>query len=103
MAWVHIAIAGLLEVAWTVTLKLSNGFSNFIPTAATTAVTLISFYFLSLALKTVPVGTTYAALAGIGAVGTVIAGMMMFGEVYTPIRLFCIALIVGGVVGLRFF
>jgi quaternary ammonium compound-resistance protein SugE len=103
MAWVHIIIAGLLEVAWTVTLKLSDGFSNFVPTAATTAVTLISFYFLSLALKTVPIGTTYAVLAGVGAIGTVIAGIALFGEVYTPLRLFCIMLIVGGVVGLRFF
>lgn len=103
MAWIYIVIAGLLEVAWTVTLKLSEGFTNFIPTALTTVVTIASLYFLSLAVKTIPVGTTYAVLAGIGAVGTVIAGIVFFGETYQPIRALCIAFIVIGVIGLRMF
>lgn len=103
MAWIYIVIAGLLEVAWTVTLKLSEGFTNFIPTALTTVVTIASLYFLSLAVKTIPVGTTYAVLAGIGAVGTVIAGIVFFGETYQPIRAICIAFIVIGVIGLRMF
>jgi quaternary ammonium compound-resistance protein SugE len=101
MAWIHILIAGLLETTWAVTLKLSNGFTNFLPTAATTAVTILSFFFLSQALKTIPVGTTYAVLAGIGAIGTVIADIVLFGESYGLVRYLCVALIVIGVIGLR--
>lgn len=101
MAWIHILIAGLLEITWAVTLKLSNGFTNFLPTAVTTAVTLISYFFLSQALKTIPVGTTYAALTGIGATGTVIAGVLWFGESYGLVQSLCVALIVIGVIGLR--
>jgi quaternary ammonium compound-resistance protein SugE len=101
MAWIHILIAGLLEITWAITLKMSNGFTNFLPTAVTTAVTLISYFFLSQALKTIPVGTTYAVLTGIGATGTVIAGVIFFGESYGLIQSLCVALIVIGVVGLR--
>jgi quaternary ammonium compound-resistance protein SugE len=93
MAWFYLIIAGLLE--W------SEGFTNFAPTAATTAVTLASFYFLSQALKTIPVGTTYAVLSGIGALGTVMAGIFLFGEVYGPVRFLCVALIIAGVIGLK--
>jgi quaternary ammonium compound-resistance protein SugE len=103
MAWINILIAGLLEVTWTVTLKLSDGFTNFLPTAATTAVTIVSFYFLSQALKTIPMGTTYAVLTGVGAIGTVIAGILLFGETYGAMRLVCVGLILVGVVGLRIF
>jgi quaternary ammonium compound-resistance protein SugE len=91
MAWIYLIIAGLLEVAWSVTLKWSEGFTNFMPTAATTVVTLASFYFLSQALKTIPVG----------ALGTVAAGIFLFDEVYSPVRFLCVALIVMGVIGLK--
>ncbi|PZO13566.1 MAG: QacE family quaternary ammonium compound efflux SMR transporter [Leptolyngbya foveolarum] len=101
MAWIYLIIAGLLEVAWSVTLKWSDGFTNFMPTAATTVVTIASFYFLSQALKTIPVGTTYAVLSGIGALGTVAAGIFLFDEVYNPVRFLCVALIVMGVIGLK--
>lgn len=101
MAWINILIAGLLEITWAVTLKMSNGFTNFIPTVITTAVTFISYFFLSQALKTIPVGTTYAVLTGIGAVGTAIAGIALFGETYGLLRTLCIGLIVIGVVGLK--
>lgn len=101
MAWINILIAGLLETTWAVTLKWSNGFTNFLPTVATTVVTLLSFFFLSQALKTIPVGTTYAVLAGIGAIGTVIADIVLFGETYGIVRSVCIGLIVIGVIGLR--
>ncbi len=101
MAWIYLIIAGFLEVAWSATLKWSEGFTNFLPTAATTAVTLASFYFLSQALKTLPIGTTYAVMSGIGALGTVFAGIVLFGEAYGPIRFFCVALIIAGVVGLK--
>ncbi|MEH2079968.1 MAG: multidrug efflux SMR transporter [Nostoc sp.] len=101
MAWINILIAGLLETTWAVTLKWSNGFTNFLPTAATIVVTLLSFFFLSQALKTIPVGTTYAVLAGIGAIGTVIADIILFDETYGIVRSVCIGLIVIGVIGLR--
>jgi quaternary ammonium compound-resistance protein SugE len=101
MAWIHILIAGLLETTWAVTLKWSNGFTNFLPTAATTVVTILSFFFLSQALKTLPVGTTYAVLAGIGAIGTVIADIIFFGESYGLARSLCVGLIILGVIGLR--
>lgn len=101
MAWIHILIAGLLEVTWAVTLKWSNGFANFLPTAATTVVTILSLFFLAQALKTIPVGTTYAVLAGVGAVGTVAADVLLFGETYGLVRSLFVALIVIGVVGLR--
>lgn len=101
MAWINILIAGLLEVTWAVTLKWSNGFTNFLPTVVTTAVTLISYFFLSQALKTIPVGTTYAVLTGVGATGTVFAGILLFGESYGLIQFLCVVLIVIGVVGLR--
>ncbi|NWF57801.1 MAG: multidrug efflux SMR transporter [Fischerella sp.] len=101
MAWIHILIAGLLETTWAVTLKWSNGLTNFLPTAATTFVTLLSFFFLSQALKTISVGTTYAVLAGIGATGTVIADIVLFGETYGTVRSVCVALIVIGVMGLK--
>ena len=103
MPWVYILIAGLLEATWAVTLKLSNGFTTFLPTLATVVVTLLSYFFLSLALKTIPVGITYAVLAGIGAICTVIADIVLFGESYGLVRFFCIALIVIGAIGLRSF
>ncbi|WP_392533971.1 DMT family transporter [Nostoc sp. C117] len=101
MAWINILIAGLLETIWAVTLKWSNGFTNLLPTVATIVVTLLSFFFLSQALKTIPIGTTYAVLAGIGAIGTVIADIVLFGETYGIVRSVCIGLIVIGVIGLR--
>jgi quaternary ammonium compound-resistance protein SugE len=101
MAWINIFIAGLLEIAWAITLKMSNGFTSFLPTVITTAVTFISYFFLSQALKTIPVGTTYAVLTGIGAVGTVIAGAVFFGESYGFLRSTCVALILAGVIGLK--
>ena len=101
MAWISIFVAGLLEIAWAVTLKMSDGFTNFLPTAITTAVTIISYFFLAQALKTIPVGTTYAVLTGIGASGTVIAGVLFFGETYGLLRSLCIGLIVVGVAGLK--
>jgi quaternary ammonium compound-resistance protein SugE len=101
MAWLYLLIAGLFEVAWATGLKYTQGWTRLLPSLATLAAMAVSFYFLSLALKTLPIGTAYAVWTGIGAVGTVIVGIVMFAEPATALRLFCIALIVGGILGLR--
>jgi quaternary ammonium compound-resistance protein SugE len=102
IAWINIILAGFLEITWAVTLKISDGFKNFWPTASTTAVTIVSLYFLSQRMKVIAVGTTYAVLTGIGAVGTVLTGIWLFGEAYDLTKMFCIVLVIGGVLGLRF-
>jgi len=101
MAWVYLLIAGLMETAWAVGLKYSAGFTKLGPSLWTVAGMAISFYFLSLALKTLPVGTGYAVWTGIGAVGTAILGIVLFGESHSLARIFCIAMIVAGIAGLR--
>jgi len=101
MAWVCLLIAGLMETAWAVGLKYTAGFTKLWPSLWTLAGMAISFYFLSLALKTIPIGTGYAVWTGIGAVGTAILGIVLFGESHSAIRIFCIAMIVAGIAGLR--
>jgi len=101
MAWIYLLIAGLLETGWAIGLKYTEGFSRLWPSLATVAAMAVSFVFLSLALKTLPVGTGYAVWTGIGAVGTVILGIVLFGEPASLPRLACIALIVAGILGLK--
>jgi quaternary ammonium compound-resistance protein SugE len=101
MAWVFLVIAGVLEVAWAVGLKYSEGFSRLWPSVGTGAGMIASFYFLAIALKTLPVGTGYAVWTGIGAVGTAILGIVLFGESAAPARLLSIGLIVAGIIGLK--
>ena len=101
MAWIYLLIAGLLEVAWAIGLKYTEGFSRLVPSLWTAASMLVSFLFLSLALKTLPVGTAYAIWTGIGAVGVAILGIVLFAEPATAARLGCIGLIVAGIVGLK--
>ncbi|MCC6889799.1 MAG: quaternary ammonium compound efflux SMR transporter SugE [Hyphomicrobiales bacterium] len=101
MAWVYLLIAGLLEVAWAIGLKYTDGFSRLVPSLWTIASMVASFLFLSLALKSLPVGTAYAIWTGIGAVGVAILGIILFAEPATALRLGCIGLIVAGIVGLR--
>jgi len=95
-------IAGLFECAWAVGLKYSEGFSRPVPSVLTIAAMLVSFWLLSVAMKTVPVGTAYAVWTGIGAAGVAVAGMLLFNESRDLARLFCIFLIIAGVAGLRF-
>ncbi|GGE07982.1 multidrug transporter [Marinithermofilum abyssi] len=102
MAWYYLIIAGLFEMGWAIGLKYTHGFTRLWPSIFTVAAMILSFQFLSKALKTLPVGTAYAVWTGIGAVGTTILGMVLFGESRDMMRFLCILLIVGGIVGLKF-
>jgi quaternary ammonium compound-resistance protein SugE len=101
MPWLHLIIAGLLEVAWAVGLKQTDGWSRLWPSVVTALLMIASFFFLSLALRSLPIGTAYAIWTGIGAVGTALIGIFIFGEPRTAARLVCIVLIVAGIVGLK--
>lgn len=101
MAWIHLIVAGLLEIFWAICLKYTDGFSKLWPSVLTIAGMIASFYFLAQALKTIPVGTGYAIWTGIGAAGTAILGIILFSESATWPRLACIGLIVAGIVGLK--
>jgi quaternary ammonium compound-resistance protein SugE len=101
MAWLVLFLAGLLEVAWAIGLKYTEGFTRFWPSALTLVAMTASVLMLGLALRSLPVGTGYAVWVGIGAVGTAILGIVLFGESRDPLRLLCLGLIVAGVVGLK--
>ena len=103
MAWVYLIIAGLLEIGWAIGLKYTDGFTRLWPSVATIIGMLFSFGLLSIALKTIPVGTGYAVWTGIGAAGTAIIGMLFLGESKDIGRLLCLGLIVAGVIGLKMF
>ena len=101
MAWVYLFVAGLFEVGWAIGLKYTEGFTRLGPTLWTLAAMAVSLFLLAVALKTIPVGTGYAVWTGIGAVGTAILGIVLFGESREVIRLLCIALVIGGIAGLK--
>lgn len=101
MPWVWLTIAGLLEIVWATGLKYTEGFSKFWPSVVTILLMLASFWCLSQAMRTLPLGTSYAVWTGIGAVGTAIVGMLLFKEPATVARSLCILLIVAGIVGLK--
>ncbi len=101
MAWIYLFIAGVFETAWAVGLKYSDGFTKLNASAFTAATMVVSIYLLALALRALPVGTGYAVWTGIGAVGTAILGIILFDESPALPRLFCIGLIVAGIVGLK--
>jgi quaternary ammonium compound-resistance protein SugE len=103
MAWVYLILAGLLEIGWAIGLKYTAGFSKLWPSLATAVCMIVSFALLSLALKQIPVGTGYAVWTGIGAAGTALLGMLILGEPREWPRLVCVALIIAGVVGLKYF
>ncbi len=102
-AWIYLALAGLLEVAWAIGLKYTEGFTRLGPSVATGSAMVASFYLLSLALREIPIGTGYAVWTGIGAAGTALCGMVLFQEPRTIARLLCLTLIVAGIVGLKIF
>jgi quaternary ammonium compound-resistance protein SugE len=103
LAWVLLAIAGLLEIVWSVSMKASHGFTKHHFTAVTLIAAGLSFWLLGLALRQLPVGTAYAVWTGIGAVGAALLGIVFFGESLSIVRVGCIALIVCGILGLKFF
>ncbi len=103
MDWLFLLAAGLLEIVWAVLLKLTHGFSRFWPSLLTLSAMGAGFWLLSIAVKTIPLGTDYAVWTGIGAVGTVLAGIFIFGEPATAGRLVCVTLILAGILGLKFF
>ena len=101
MAWILLFIAGLFEVGWAIGLKYTEGFSRLWPSLGTLASMAVSFLLLAEALKTIPVGTGYAVWTGIGAAGTALLGMMLLGESHETVRLLCLLLIIGGIIGLK--
>jgi len=101
MAWVILVVAGLFEVGWAIGLKYSEGFTRPWPTAWTVLAMVISLWLLGIAMRSLPVGTAYSVWVGVGAVGTVILGIVLLGEPVSAARLLSVALIVAGIVGLK--
>lgn len=101
MAWLILIVAGLLETGWAIGLKESKGFTRPVASVLTIAAMILSLVLLGVALKTLPLGTAYTIWTGIGAVGTVMLGLLLYGESADPKRLACIALIMAGIVGLK--
>ena len=100
MPWTLLVIAGLLEVCWAIGLKYTEGFTRLVPSVLTVAAMVGSVVLLAIAMKSLPVGTSYAVWVGIGAVGTAILGMALFGEPVNAARLVSLGLVVAGIVGL---
>ncbi|RYF14722.1 MAG: quaternary ammonium compound efflux SMR transporter SugE [Comamonadaceae bacterium] len=101
MAWTVLVIAGLFEVGWAIGLKYTEGFTRLWPSVGTVAAMVVSVLLLGWAMRTLPVGTAYAVWTGIGAVGTVALGIVLFQEPATVARLACVGLILAGIVGLK--
>lgn len=101
MSWIYLTIAGLFEVVWSTSMKFSEGFSKLLPSVITIGGMLISFYFLSLATKSLPLGTAYAIWTGIGAAGAVILGALLFHEPLSIYRVLFLAFIMIGILGLK--
>ncbi len=101
--WIYLVVAGIMEVGWAVSLKYSEGFSQVIPSIITVLFMILSLYLLSLALKTITIGTGYAIWTGIGAIGTAIIGMLLLGDSKEIGRVICILVVITGILGLKFF
>ncbi len=101
MSWIYLVIAGLFECGWAIGLKYTYGFTKLVPSLLTASAMAISFLLLSMAMKTIPVGTAYAVWTGIGAVGVAVLGMILFGESREIVRIICLLLIISGIVGLK--
>ncbi len=101
MIWIVVLIAGILEVVWAIGLRYTDGFTRIWPSIATVLVMAMSFFLLSVAMRSLPVGTVYAVWVGIGAVGTALLGILLLGEPLTPTRIVSIILIILGIVGLK--
>ncbi|GAA0921113.1 quaternary ammonium compound efflux SMR transporter SugE [Luteibacter anthropi] len=101
MSWFILFLAGLFEICWAVGLKYTEGFTKLVPSLLTGAAMVVSIVLLAFAAKKLPLGTAYAVWTGIGAVGAVTLGIVLFGESAQPLRLLCVGLIVAGIVGLK--
>ena len=101
MPWTYLIIAGLFEIGFASTLKLTEGFTKLWPTAIFTVCIILSILFLNKAVKDIPIGTAYAVWTGIGAVGTVIVGILIYKEPATALRLFFITTLIGSIIGLK--
>ncbi|NUO77684.1 quaternary ammonium compound efflux SMR transporter SugE [Lysobacter sp. 5GHs7-4] len=101
MPWIILVLAGLFEVGWAIGLKYTDGFSKLWPTVGTVTAMAISLGLLGIAMKSLPVGTAYAIWVGVGAVGTVILGIVLFNEPVNPLRIISVALIIAGLIGLK--
>ena len=101
MSWLILVLAGLFETAWAVGLKYTDGFSRLWPSVATVVAMAVSLWLLAIAMKTLPLGTSYAVWVGVGAAGTVILGIVLLGEPASPLRLVSVGLILAGIVGLK--
>lgn len=101
MQWLNLILAGVLEITWATTMKMSDGFSKLVPSIITVICYIASAVFLSIALKKIPLGTAYAIWTGIGIVGTTILGVLLFKEALRPAHILCIALIAAGIAGLK--
>jgi len=101
MNWIYLVIAGIFEIAWAIGLKYTEGWTKLWPSVATAVLMIASFYFLSLAIKTLPIGTAYAIWTGIGTVGAAVLGMVLFNEPRDILRVACIFLIIAGIAGLK--
>jgi quaternary ammonium compound-resistance protein SugE len=101
MPWIYLVLAGLLEIVWAVGLKYTEGFTRLWPSVITGTAMTASVVLLAMAVKTLPIGTAYAIWTGIGAVGAVILGIVLFGDSASPLRLACVGLVVLGMVGLK--
>ena len=101
MAWLLLIVAGLCEIVWAIGLKYAEGFTRFWPSVVTVAAMLVSIVLLGYAMKSLPVGTSYAVWVGVGAVGTAALGIVLLGESASPGRLASLGLIVAGIIGLK--
>ena len=101
MTWAVLVLAGLFEIAWAVGLKYTDGFTRLWPSVATAIALVLSMTLLGLAVRTLPLGTAYAVWTGIGAIGTVVLGVLLFDEPASFARIFCVGLILAGIIGLK--
>ncbi len=101
MAWIILVVAGLFEVGWAIGLKYTEGFTRLWPTVWTVLAMIVSLWLLGIAMKALPVGTAYSVWVGVGAVGTVVLGILLLGEPADAARLISVALIIAGIIGLK--
>ncbi len=101
MPWILLVVAGLFEVGWAIGLKYTEGFTRLWPSVGTVLAMVVSFWLLGAAMKSLPVGTAYGVWVGVGSVGTVVLGIVLFGEPANVARLISVTLIVAGIVGLK--